>query len=82
MHYSVLNPYGEGQQPPMWEDDVLPLNVLGGTLRQTLLDEIQTEVMHLVKLLCLEQFTIIHYLSEIIHTLPHKIFVGRSNLKP
>ena len=57
-------------------------NVFCCAFCQTSLYEIQTKVMHLVKLLCLEQFAIIHYLPEIIHTLPYKIFVGRRNLRP
>ena len=72
MHCSTQNLYDEGQQLSMWEDDVLPLQCV----------LLQTEVMHLVKLLCLEQFAIIHYLPKIIHALPHKIFIGRRDLRP
>ena len=42
---------------------------------RTLLDEIQTEVVHLIEFLCLEQFAIIHYLPKVVHALPHKILV-------
>ena len=50
-------------------------NVFGGGFHQTLLDEIQTEVVHLIEFLCLEQFAIIHYLPKVVHALPHKILV-------
>ena len=57
-------------------------NVPCGAFRQTLFDEIQTEVVHLIESLCLEQFAIIHYLPEVIHAFPHKILVRWRYLRP
>ncbi len=39
-------------------------NVFGGAFCQTLFDKIQTETVHLIEFLCLEQFAIIHYLPK------------------
>ena len=82
MHYSVLNPYGEGNNLQCGKMMCYHYNVLGDTLRQTLFNEVQTEVMHMIILFCLEQFAIIHYLPKIIHSLPYKIFIGRRDLRP
>ncbi len=57
-------------------------NVFGGGFHQTLFDEIQTEAVHLIELLCLEQFAIIHYLPKVIHAFPHKILVRWRYLRP
>ena len=50
-------------------------NMFGGAFGQTFPDEIQTETVHLIEFLCLEQFAIIHYLPKIVHALPNKILV-------
>lgn len=57
-------------------------NVFRSTFCQTLFDKIQTETVHLIEFLCLEQFAIIHYLPKIVHTFPYKILVRWRNLRP